>query len=155
MRSEKNPHLVGLWCINVRWLLTQSVAVAEKHNPLILTLRPDIRLNPLTPSSRLPHRLQEPPRTALHIGAVVLAHNRLNSFRSLVGIVEWDGGDVVVKDVGFDDAVEDVAAYEAEFAIDGGGGAANVGPAVAKVVGKGRVGVLQEGNRDCRRSVKR
>jgi hypothetical protein len=34
----------------------------------------------------------------------------------------------VVEDVGFDDAVEEVAPDEAEFAVDGGGGAADVVP---------------------------
>ena len=135
----------------MRWLLAQTVAVSEKHDTSVLTLGSNVWLDPLAPSSGLPHSLKEAPWSPLNIRSVVLSHNRLNSFRSFVGVVEWDGGDVVVKDVGLDDAVKDVAADEAKFAVDGGGGAADVGPGLAGVVGQGGVGVLEEGDRDCRR----
>lgn len=79
----------------------------------------------------------------------MLAHHRLDSFRSFISVVKWDGGDVVVQDMGLDDTVEDVAADEAEFAVNCGGGAADVGPGIAGVVGKGWVSVLEEGDCDC------
>ncbi len=66
----------------------------------------------------------------------MLSHNWLDGFGSLISVVEGDGGDVVVQDVGLDDAVEDVAADEAEFAVDGCGGAADVVPGFAGVVGQ-------------------
>lgn len=147
---KSSLHLVGLWSINVCWLLAQTVAVSEKHDALVLSLSANVWLNPLAPSGGLPHSLKEAPWSPLNIRSVVLSHNRLNSFRSLVSVVEGDGGDVVVKDVGLDDAVEDVAADEAEFAVDGGGCAADVSPRLAGVVREGGVGVLEEGNRDCR-----
>ena len=55
----------------------------------------------------------------------------------------------MVQDVGLDDAVEEVAADEAEVAVDGGGGAADVVPAAGLVVGEGGVGVLEVGDCDC------
>ena len=132
----------------MRWLLTQTVAVSEKHDTLVFSLSSNVWLNPLAPSGGLPHSLKEAPWAPPNIRSVVLSHNWLNSLRSFVGIVEWDGGDVVMKDVGLDDAVEDVAANEAELSVDGGGGTADVGPGFAGIVGKGRVGVLEEGDRD-------
>lgn len=55
----------------------------------------------------------------------------------------------MVQDVRLDDAVQQVAADEAELAVDGRGGALDKGPLLAGVVGQGRVGVLQEGDGDC------
>ncbi len=57
----------------------------------------------------------------------------------------------MVQDVRLDDAVEEVAADEAELAVDGGGGAAGEGPGVGVVVGKGRVGVLEVRYGNCER----
>lgn len=107
-----------------------------------------IRLNPLTPPSTLPNALQEAPAPSLHIGAVVAAHDGLDGFGGEVGVVEGDGADVVVEHVSLDDAVEEVATDEAEFAVDGGGGAADVVPGAGLVVGEGGVGVLEVGDGD-------
>lgn len=76
------------------------------------------------------------------------AHNRLDRLGRQVGVVEGDGADVVVEDVSLDDAVEEVATDEAEFAVDGGGGAADVVPGRRLVVGEGGVGVLEVGDGD-------
>lgn len=54
----------------------------------------------------------------------------------------------MVQDVGLDDAVEELAADEAELAVDGGGGTAGEGPGLAGVVGEGWVGVLEVGDCD-------
>ena len=59
-------------------------------------------------------------------------------------MVEGNSGDVVVQNVGFNDAVEEVATNEAELAVNGGCGAASKGPGLGIVVRKGRVGVLKE-----------
>lgn len=61
-------------------------------------------------------------------------------------MVEGDGADIVVQDVRLDDAVQQLAADETELAVNGGGGAAGVGPAVGAVVGQRGVGVLEEGD---------
>lgn len=48
--------------------------------------------------------------------------------------------------MGFDDAVEESAANESEFAVNGCSGATNVVPASGRVVRKGGVGVLEVGD---------
>ena len=80
-------------------------------------------------------------------------HDGLDGLGGLVGVVEGDGGDVVVQDMGFHNAVQQLAADEAEFAVDGCGGAAGVGPGGGGVVGEAGVGVLEEGDGDCGKEV--
>lgn len=53
-----------------------------------------------------------------------------------------------MHDVVFDDAVEDVAADEAEVAVDGRGGALEEGPLVGFVVGGFGVRVVEVGDCD-------
>ena len=81
----------------------------------------------------------------------MLAHDWLNGFGCLVGVVERDGRDVVVEDVGFNNPVEELAANETEFAVDGCGGATGVGPGARFVVRERGVGVLEVRNGDCDR----
>jgi hypothetical protein len=71
----------------------------------------------------------------------------------MASVVEGDGGDVVVQDVGLDDAVEDLAADEAKLAINGCGGTTGEVPGLAAVVREGRVGVLEVGDGDCEEDV--
>lgn len=77
----------------------------------------------------------------------MLTHDWLDGLGGFVGVVEGDGADVMVEDVGFYDAVEEVAADESEFTVDGCGGSTDVVPAFTRVVREGWVGVLEEG--DC------
>lgn len=102
----------------------------------------------MAPAGGRPEALDEAEGAAAGVGAVVLAHDLLDGLGGLVGVVEGDGADVVVQDVGLDDAVEEGAADEAELAVDGGGGAADVVPALGAIVGKRGVGVLEEGDGD-------
>ena len=44
-------------------------------------------------------------------------------------MVEWDCADIMVKDVGLNDTVEESAADETEFAIDCCSGSTNIVPA--------------------------
>jgi len=74
----------------------------------------------------------------------MLAHDWLDGLGCFVGVVEGDGADVVVEDVGLDDTVEESAADETEFTIDGCGGSTYVVPALTGVVGKSWVSVLEE-----------
>lgn len=126
-----------------------AVAVAVEEDAGVLTLSAVVGLNPLAPAGSLVDGAKEAPAAILDVGAVVLAHDGLDGLGGLVGVVEGDGGDVVVEDVGLDDTVEDLAADEAELAVNGSGGATGEVPVLAGVVREGGVGVLEVGDGDC------
>lgn len=128
---------------------TVTVPVAVEEHVLVLALGTVVGLDPLAPAGSLVHGADEAPAAILDVGAVVLAHDGLDGLGGLVGVVEGNGGDVVVEDVGLDDAVEDLAADETEFAVNGGGGATSKVPGLAGVVREGRVGVLEVSDGDC------
>jgi hypothetical protein len=128
---------------------TVTVPVAVEEHTRVLALGTVVGLDPLAPTGSLPHGAEEAQAALLDVGAVVLAHDGLDGLGGLVGVVEGDGGDVVVEDVGLDDAVEDLAADETELAVNGGGGATSKVPGLAGVVREGRVGVLEVGDGDC------
>jgi chaperonin GroEL (HSP60 family) len=48
----------------------------------------------------------------------VAAHDWLNGFGGFVGVVKWDGANVVVENMGFDDTVKKLTTDEAKFTID-------------------------------------
>lgn len=125
---------------------TKVVLVAVEQDALALALSALGRLNPLAPTSSLPHGLDEADGAVLDVGTVVLAHDLLDGLGGLVGVVEGDGGDVVVEDVGLDDAVEEVAADEAELAVNSRGGTTDEVPLLSGVVGERGVGVLEVGD---------
>lgn len=131
--------------LRYRWD-SKSVPVPEENNTLVFTLSTITWLNKLTPASRSPQSSNEAPSSALGIRFIVLAHNLLNGLGGFVGIVERNGGDEVVGDVGLDDTVEEMTADESEFTINGGSGSASVGPGFRVVMRKRRVGVLEESN---------
>ena len=64
----------------------------------------------------------------------MFAHDGLDGLGGLVGAVEGDGGHIVVEYMSLDDAVEQVAADEAEFAVDGCSRATGKGPSVSVIV---------------------
>jgi hypothetical protein len=128
--------------LNKRWE-TESIAVAEEHDALILALGALVWLNPLAPSGALPQAMEEAPRAALDVRAVVLAHHWLDGLRGLVGVVEGDGADIVMENVGLDDAVEELAADETEFAIDSSGGSTDIVPGLVGVMRKRWIGMLE------------
>lgn len=74
----------------------------------------------------------------------MLTHNLLDSITSLVGVVERDSANVVVKDVSLDNSVQKLTTNKAKFTIDCGSCTTGVGPLVSGVVGEGWVGVLKE-----------
>lgn len=78
----------------------------------------------------------------------MLLHDGFDCLGGFVGVIKRDCRDVVVQDVGFNNAVEEVSSDEAEISIDGSGGAASKCPRVAFVVWEGGVGVLEEGDCD-------
>lgn len=76
----------------------------------------------------------------------MLAHDGLDGLGGLIRVVEGDAADIVVEDMSLDDAVEKVAADEAHLTINGSSGTTDEVPLIVGVVGKGRVGVLKEGD---------
>lgn len=135
-----------LCCVHGRGLDAKTVSVSEKKNGLSLTLGRLARLNPLTPPVGLPESAQETQRTSLGVCTIMFSHDLLDGLGGFVCVVEGDGADVVVEDVGFDDAVEKLAADETEFTVDGSGGATGEVPGFGLVVGEGWIGVLEEGD---------
>lgn len=139
-------HLQRLARCELQWRNTKVIAVSEEKNTLALSDSSLRWLNPLAPSSAVPQALEEAERSTLNVRAVVLAHNWLDSLGSLISVVKWDGRDVVVKNVGLDNAVKEGTANETEFTIDRSSRTTNVVPALAGVVRKSWVSVLEEGD---------
>jgi hypothetical protein len=137
---------LSLYSLQLQRLGAQSVTVTEEENALAFTNGTLRRLNPLAPASTSPHTLQESERSPTNIRAVVTTHDWLDGFGSFIGVVEGDGTDVMVKNVGLDDTVEKSAADESEFTIDRSGGTTNVVPALTTVVRKSWVSVLKVGD---------
>ena len=137
----------GLGLLQLERRGAEAVAVAEEEHALALANSSLRRLDPLAPAGGIPQALEETEGAALDVGAIVAAHDRLDGLGRFVGVVEGDGGDVVVENVGFDDSVEQGAANETKLAVNGGSGSANVIPASGSVVRKRWVGVLEIG--DC------
>lgn len=48
----------------------------------------------------------------------MLAHDWLDGFGRFVSVIEWDGGHIVMEDVSFDYAMEQMSADETEFAVN-------------------------------------
>lgn len=134
------------------WLDTETVPVAEEENTGGFTSGALCGFNPVAPSIASPDGLEETDGTLAGVGAVVGAHDLLDGFGGFIGVVEGDEAHVVVKHVGLDDSVEDVAADEAEFTINGGSGAASEGPGFGGVVRDGGIGVLEVGDGHCNKS---
>jgi len=119
------------------WRNTETVAVAEEKNAFVLTSGAFNWLNPVAPASTLPDRLDEAEGSTFGISAVVATHNWLDGLGSLVGMVEGDGANIVMENVGLNDAVEELTADETKFTVNGCSSSAHVVPRVASVVGEG------------------
>ena len=61
-------------------------------------------------------------------------------------MVKRDGGNEMVKDMGLNDAMHEVAADEAKLTINRGGGSADKRPSLVSVVRKRGIGVLKKGD---------
>lgn len=140
---------LDVFCAHLRRWHAETVAVTEEKDALALASSELTWLDPLAPSGSSPHTLDEANRTATGVGSVVLAHDRLDGLAGLVGIVEGNDTDVVMKDVGLNNTVHEVAADEPELTVDGCGGTACEVPRRSLVVRESRISVLEEGDCNC------
>ena len=90
----------------LRWRNAESVLVAEEHDALALALSTDAGFDPLAMARASPQGADEANGATFGVGTVMLAHNWLDGLGGFVGVVEGDGADVVMKDVGLDNSVE-------------------------------------------------
>ena len=140
-RRETEPKKADKSVISFRHLLhlercdPQPIPISIENDVPAQPFRTTTLLNPLTPSRTCPQTFQEAHSARFGVGEVMAAHDRLDGCGGFVGVVEGNGGHVVVQDVGLDDAVEQGAADEAEFAVNGGGGSAGKIPRFGSVVG--------------------
>ena len=122
---------------------TDAVGVAVEQHTLVFALGTHAGFNPLARASASPEGLEESSPPSVGLGAVVSAHHFLDGFARFVGVVEGNGANIVVQDVGFDNSVEDVTADESKVAVNGGSGSTSKVPGFWLVVGEGGVGVLE------------
>ena len=127
----------------------KTVAVTVEQDVLPIALCALVRLNPLAATCTDPQSSDETDWAVGNVGPVVRTHDWLDCLGGLIGVVEGDGGDVVVQDVGLDDTVEQVAANETELAVDSCGGATSERPGLTSVVRQRRVGVLKVSDGHC------
>lgn len=119
--------------------LTDTVEVAEEVDTAVL----DSLLDELAFLLVLPECSHE---WSLAVSTVMLAHDLADGVGGLAGVVEWDGGDQVVKDMGANNVVEEMGVDEAEVTVNGGGGSTGKVPGLVVVMWEGSVGVLEEGD---------
>lgn len=129
---------------------SNAVGVAEEQHTLAFTSGALGGLDPVARAGRGPESLEETSPTGVGFGTVVVAHDTLDGIGGLISVVEGNVADVVVQDVSLNDAVEDVTADKAKVTVNGGGGTAGKVPHFRLIVGKSRVGVLEEGDGDCK-----
>jgi len=122
---------------------TNAVGVAVEEHTLALALGTLGGLYPLAGTSAGPESLEESSPAGVSLGAVVVAHDLLDGLAGFIGVVEGDGADIVVEDMGLDDSVENVTADETEVTVDGGSGATGKVPHLRLVVGERGIRVLE------------
>ena len=81
----------------------------------------------------------------------MIAHDRLDCLTGLVCVVERNCANVVVENVGFDDAMEKVWTDRPKVAVDGSSGATDEVPRFVLVVRKRWIAMLEvrDGNLKC------
>lgn len=127
-----------------------TVRVAVEENRLAFSLGSHSGFNPLACSGASPEGLEESGPARVRFRAVMQPHYLLDGLAGLVGVVKWDGADVVVKDVCLDNTVENVTANESEVAVNSGSCSAGEIPSFGVIVRKSGVGVLKVGDGNCR-----
>lgn len=80
------------------------------------------------------------------------SHDLLDSLGRLVCVVEWNGANIVMENVGLYDTVKELTTNKSKFTIDSCSSSSDIVPALRCVVRKSWVGVLKEGNCNCEKS---
>jgi hypothetical protein len=83
------------------------------------------------------------------ITSVVLTHDGLDCLRRFVGVIKGDGADEVMENMGLNNAMQESSSDEAEFSINGRRSPSSISPRGGRVVRKGGVSVLEEGDGNC------
>lgn len=110
-----------------RWE-SNTIAVPEEQDPSFFTFGTLIRLDPLADTHACPHTLQEAETATSGIAAVMLSHDGLDRFSCLIGVVKGNRADIVVKNMGLNDAVKKGSTDETKLSIDCCSGTTSVGP---------------------------
>jgi hypothetical protein len=140
-----NKHLFG----KLGGRNTDAIGVTVEEHTLALSLGSLSGLNPVADTRTVPHSLEEASPSGVGLSAVVVTHDLLDGLASLVGIVEGDSADVVVENMGLNDAVEDVTTDETEITVNSGTGSTDEVPRLGLVVRESRVGVLEVSDGNC------
>lgn len=74
------------------------------------------------------------------------AHDGFDRLGSFIGVIEGNGRNVVMEDVGFYNAMHQSATDEPKFTVDGRSSTARIAPRLGGIMGERRVGVLEEGD---------
>jgi len=72
------------------------------------------------------------------------AHDLLDRLSCLIGVVEGDSRDIVVKNMGLNNTMKKLSTDETKFTINCGCSTSSIGPGFSCVVRKRWVGVLKE-----------
>lgn len=128
-----------------------TVRVTVEENRLAFSLGSHSGLNPLAYSGASPEGLEESGPARVCFRAVMQPHYLLNGLAGLVGVVEWDGADIVVQNVCLDNTVENVTANKSEVAVNSGSCSAGEIPSFGVIMRESGVGVLKVGDGNCRR----
>ena len=128
------------------WRHAQAIPIAVEQNTGVFACGAFHWLYPVTPAERFPHALEEAEGAVLGVTSIVTAHDLLDGLGGFVGIVKGDGADIMVENMSLDDAVHQMSANEAEFTVDGRRSTTSVRPRLGKIMGKGRIGMLQIGD---------
>lgn len=117
------------------WRSPNLVPVAVEQDVLPITFGFRARLYPLACTDVNPQTSQEADGPVFDIRSVMPAHNRLDGFGCNIGVVKWDGRDVVVKNVCLDDTMEQMAADEPKIAVNRSRCPTHEGPCGRVIVG--------------------
>ena len=132
--------------LDLPWWHTQSISIPVEQHSLVFTLGAFAWFYPLAPPRVLPHALHKSHGSIRGIRAIMTTQDRFDCLGRFIGMVEWNGRDKVMENVGFNDPMEKMAANETKFTVNRCGGATGECPSTGFVMRQRRIGMLKEGN---------